>query len=567
MATFGTNSTTHDDIATTVNYMRLTRYEVAEGGTIDKIFHRAGWNGAGNKLRCVIYADDNNYPGDLVWVSDEISLTAASKHWELTGPTGVTFEAGYYWIGYWSGPDGGANYYVGRHATTGGTARRGAATYHATNDPPDPCTAGYTAGTDIMNCYVEYTPAPVAEWREGETHTIRWTEADPLDPDGDDVTYRIEFSAAGDFTDAVLVAAGIVSGTTEYEWTLPTNLVAADTTTCKLRIRAEDHTGAVSAWSTSSAFAVLENAYPTVEIVSPEADEVVAGNEPYVIVAVDDADGDNLHVQVQLSLSPSFASGHNVSSIDTPSVFEEAADPYAVWTEVPTSGATAGNRVRWQPPPLRYDAHYVRARVFDGILWSDWTSARAFTTTPGGDLPLTCTIGDHAYYIKDLVAHEKTGGEPSPLTFRLALSAWKEKPFAEGDQVSVGLALGEHSRAWNGTVETWTESGAWLNVYCLQDDAYLSRKLVTGDLAEDDIGDNLAALVDTYGAPLDSTAMATALGVDAAIEGEDKTLAEHLRRWADILGLILWVDATGSVHLEDPADYDPPEYVLYKEYV
>ena len=60
-------------------------------------------------------------------------------------------------------------------------------------------------------------------WREGETHTIEWTPA--THPESLPITYRIEFSADGTFTDAVLVAEGVTGD--EYEWTLPTDLVEA----------------------------------------------------------------------------------------------------------------------------------------------------------------------------------------------------------------------------------------------------------------------------------------------------------------------------------------------------
>lgn len=65
------------------------------------------------------------------------------------------------------------------------------------------------------------SPVGGETWREGETHNVEWTPA--THPEGLAITYRIEFSADGTFSDAVLVAEGLTGD--EYEWTLPTDLV------------------------------------------------------------------------------------------------------------------------------------------------------------------------------------------------------------------------------------------------------------------------------------------------------------------------------------------------------
>ncbi len=60
-------------------------------------------------------------------------------------------------------------------------------------------------------------------WREGETHDVTWTPAAPEHPEGLPCTYEIQFSALGDFSDAVTITTTADDGS--YPWTLSTDLV------------------------------------------------------------------------------------------------------------------------------------------------------------------------------------------------------------------------------------------------------------------------------------------------------------------------------------------------------
>jgi hypothetical protein len=335
----------------------------------------------------------------------------------------------------------------------------------------------------------------------------------------------------------------------------------------KLRIRAIDGYSKASDWVVSNAFTVEENAYPTIALVGLAEGGLLTGNTPLLSFDVADADDDALHVEVMLSVRPDFVGAVTANSATDQTGWEEAADPYETWSDVPSAGATAGNRVRWQAPPLRYDWYYLRARVSDGILTSAWLPTIRVLVTPSGAMPLTCTIGDTAYYISGLVAAEKTGGEASPMEFDIALPEFNADPFARGASVSVGLVIGEQSRTWNGTVETTESRGANMHIFCLQDDRLFSHIIVPGDLATDDLGANLAAMIDTYGSPLDSTYMDTSLGLDAAIVGDYKTLCSHLQEWAELMGFLFWADSLASVHLVMPADLADPVHILREEYV
>lgn len=407
-------------------------------------------------------------------------------------------------------------------------------------------------------------PTDSDDWREGETHDVTWTKADPEHPEGLPCTYEVQFSAAGDFSDAVTVGSGLTGES--WPWVLSPELVDADTATCKVRVQAVDGGGRASAWSASDAFTVRENAPPTLTLVSPADGEVIAGNELRVTVEVTDADDDPLHVEVEYALRPDWGDSRTARSAFDQDGFTVAEAPYTDWDALGPSGAASGERVRYTTPALRYDYYWVRARVTDGILYSPWSAPIRVLTSPSGLVPLTCTIADEAYLVMGLKVSERTGGEPSPLEFDITLSDYLERPVERGMGVSVGLALDEHVRAWNATVESVRSQGALVHIYCLQDDAYLARKVVPTDYVADDVGANLAALVDEYGAPLDSGGIDTTLGVEADIVGDGKTVGGHLREWSEALGYLFWVDATGTVHVVKPENMPSPDVALWEPF-
>jgi len=399
-------------------------------------------------------------------------------------------------------------------------------------------------------------------WREGETHAVEWTEASPLDPDGDAVTYRLQFSQAGDFSDAVTLAFGIASGVTAFEWTIPVGAISADTSTAKLRIRAEDSTGMVSAWSTTAAFAVLKDRVPTVSWVTPADEAALERGDVVLELAVADADDDRIHIEVEWALVANFSlrSGR-LDSAAKASDFEHAASPYDTWGTLAVAGAVSGDHVRATIRLGRFDRYYLRARVTDGLVYSDWATIWV-QTGPAADEVVAVTVGENLYPVESLRITERTGGEPSSMEMTLARSRFAAAPFQAGASLTVGLRMGGHARIWNGTVETPVDTGASVHVTCLMDDAYLQRKLATEDFEADDIGANLAALVDACGAPLDSAEIDTALGVDAEIVGGYQTVGKHMNDWAATLGLVLWVDGEGTVYLKRPEDCELLDYII-----
>ncbi len=403
-------------------------------------------------------------------------------------------------------------------------------------------------------------------WREGETQNITWTEASPRDADGHAVTYEGEFSALGDFTDAVAIFSGVAQGSTSYAWTLATTLVAANTATCKVRIRARDIYNGISTWSTSAPFTVNENATPTITIVSPADLAVLTDSTPTITYEVTDADSDKLHVEIEISELADFSTVvANPNTQNDVTGWEASAHPHAVWSAFDAGGEDSGDQVRFTvQSALRYDYYYIRARVTDTLLTSAWTDTVRVLIRYSSTDPVYVTIDSTVWSVENLVVNEETGGEPSMIEFTLPTSlvvAAANAP-AQGDSVTVGCNIEGTSRSWNATVEEIRYDGPYVHISCLQDDAYLSRKLATGDVASKDVGQALKDLITSYGSPLSGAGIDVTSGTTAALTGGYKSLREHFSEWTDALLRYMYVDETGDVKWVDPADLAVPAYVL-----
>lgn len=453
--------------------------------------------------------------------------------------------------------------------STAGTAYLKVVANDGTGDSSDSGTwTGTVEESDPPNAPTLTAPNGPESWSEGSTQNITYTKASPEHPDSLACTYEFEFSADGSFTDAVAITSGVTA--TTYAWTLPTTLVASDTATCKVRVRARDSNGATSAWDASNAaFDVIQNSVPTVTLVTPTDEGLLQKADTTTFVFLcDDAEDDGIHLELQVSEYSDFRS--TIVDTDTTTDYanwEEAADPFTTWTTMTSAGCTHDYEARFaaNSSVFRYDTYYGRVRVSDAYLTSDW-STFSFTVTGDPTVALAVTIDGAAYGVISLVITENTGGEPSPITLSVPLSVWLADDVAPGDTVAISSGLGGHNRTWNATVETWTLQGDTVGIYCLQDDAYLSRKLVTGDEASADLGANLADFVDDYGAPLDEDNIDTTVGVTMALTGGYKTLREHFN---DALkaapNYILWVDTGGSVWFVDQDDLSGATYELYEE--
>lgn len=337
----------------------------------------------------------------------------------------------------------------------------------------------------------------------------------------------------------------------------------------RIRLRALDQLLKGSEWDVSEPFTVIENAAPTISLVSPADGGLTSGNMPYIEFDVGDADGDGVHVELWVSLRPDFGSGYHIQSALSQERWEESDDEGETWSPLGSGGATPGNRVRWQAPALRFDLYFLKARAFDSILNSDYLATTTFRVTPSGEQTLTCTIGTESYDIRGLNVQERTGGEASPFSFVISLKEFLDKPVAKGAPVSIGFChpkAPDHPKVWNGYVVDKPNKRAEVTISCVQDDYLLARTIVYGNLSAADIGANLAALVSTYSGTLTGNNIDTALGVSAAITGNLQTLLTFFKKWADLLGLILWVDSDADIHLKDPADLPDPVYILHEGY-
>jgi hypothetical protein len=409
-------------------------------------------------------------------------------------------------------------------------------------------------------------PSGAESLTEGETFSITWTEhAAPHDAEGNPITYEGEFSKAGTFADTVSIFSGVAEGQTSTVWTLATTLVAADTATCKVRIRARDSYNGVSAWSTSAAFTVNENAAPVVAWVGIGDGDTLVGSSPVLTLLLTDADSDACHVEIELSETADYAAPLNPDSAASQIGWEESATPFTVWTAVPTTGATHDYRVRYTPQiALRYDYYYLRARAHDGFMYGAWTTSIRVLVAYSGSEKLIGTIDGTVWYLEECNIVENTGGEPSPLemTIPTLLVDAAANPPERGDSVSVACNIEGTARTWNATLEEVVYDGPYVRLSCLQDDAYLSRKLATGDVVSADVGHNLGHFVTSYGTPLTGTGIDATTGLTAALTGGYKNLREHFADWSDALLYYLYVDATGDITWCAEADLGVPEFVL-----
>lgn len=94
--------------------------------------------------------------------------------------------------------------------------------HDGTGDSPYLARAGITiVSSQPPTEPVLLTPAGGESWREGETHEVSWTPASH--PEGLPMNIEMQFSALGDFSDAIPVA--VMPNTGSYDWTLSTELV------------------------------------------------------------------------------------------------------------------------------------------------------------------------------------------------------------------------------------------------------------------------------------------------------------------------------------------------------
>jgi hypothetical protein len=524
----------------------------------------------------IIYgADEGDYPAPTTYAElydDYVTRTTAYTSWPISGTSlGVSIES----------PDiaaviqeivSRADWYYGNalgliiYANGASSHHVGFAAYENTTYSPFALHVVFT-DPDPPNAPTLTAPNGGETWREGESKNLTYTPASPEHPAGLPCTYEYEFSADGSFADAVLVESDISAS--PHAWTLPQTLVTVDTATCKMRVRARVTDDLTSAWDASSgAFTVLQSTAPAVTLVTPLDTALLPGLTPAFIFGTADTESDPVHAEFIVSPFADYSAPViNTDSTTDYANWEESVSPFTTWTTVGSGGATAGNRIRYTGPnPFRYDNYYGKVRLKDAYSTAAFTEF-TFVISVDAAIALSVTIGGTAFNVTACTIIENTGGEASPIDLAIPLSAFLAHPLTAGDEIAISSGLGDHNRSWNGTLESWKFAGTVVDIHGLQDDAYLSRKLATGNEATADIGQNLADFITSYGAPLTGINIDVVTGLSAPLTGGYKYLREHFADAAKALpNYILWVDSGGDIHWVDTADLTGPTYVLFEPY-
>lgn len=307
---------------------------------------------------------------------------------------------------------------------------------------------------------------------------------------------------------------------------------------------------------------------PVVALVEPTGEAIVQGLTPTLTFGTANPDSADVHAVLKVSTFPDFRTlAVDVDSSTSQTGWEDSADPFSTWDALASGGASAGDRVRYTvSESLRYDTYYA-------LVWLHDSSHRGtpvafeFVTSPDADADLVVTIGGVTMYPVDgaCTITEETDGAVSVIDCDVNLAQYQANPWVKGDTIALASGIGGFGRTWNGTIESWQFDGSVVHTHSLQDDAYLSRKICTGDEASADVGQNLADFITSYGTPLTGTAIDTSTGVNSALTGGYKYLREHFSETLKLLPTyIYWVDDGGDVHLEDQSVM-PVAYELYEE--
>ena len=200
-------------------------------------------------------------------------------------------------------------------------------TYEVNNTPPT--TPGpFTA------------PTPGDRWYG--THTISWGAS--TDPDGDPVTYELEF-----FNGTSWKTIGTNISGTSYSYNFANEPA---TSSAKLRVRAKDSRGAYSDYRESPAF-TINKAPGAPTILEPKNGETVFNDRAIKWTAASDPNGDALTYQLQLS-----------------------TDNGTIWKDIGTTSDTSfiyNFNVEDSSAAAR-----VRVRAYDGQLYGPWATSEAF---------------------------------------------------------------------------------------------------------------------------------------------------------------------------------------------
>jgi hypothetical protein len=248
-----------------------------------------------------------------------------------------------------------------------------------------------------------------------------------------------------------------------------------------------------------------------------------------------------------------------------------------VWRPLPAEGAPVGAQVRLHPPDAGDMATvrwYCRTRAYtDESGWGDYSDVRYFRLTlmvgPKRRATLEIDYEDWTTRVVWMRVSMATQGEKSVSEALLSIRDGDRLP-GEGQTLDLAIrGTNEVVEQYSGKVSERPErvGPGLLRVRAGLGDAILVGRVVTRNTAYPmrDVGLNLRALVDDFCAPLDSSRIDPALGIERQISGYGQSAMDVFREVGPELGLLYGVDSTVSpqaVWAHFPTALLPPTTVV-----